>query len=535
MASRSSRPTSPALRSWIARTSLAAICLGGALQLSACGKGDPDENFRLWSNNEAGWEEMQTFVADKNNDVKARARALEILTDEGGHPAEAVRIAQKAPDKVEVMMALQPALQKMLENPNTKKQGYGKRVLFDMMNVLPADKKAATQEILAKWAFGDLKPDDPPARIKEKLEQRIRAEEIEGLGAAGVRGAEIMLSKGISRDGIMAYLLALNTPEAHAALINGLRRYHSIKNVKVSEGDLAAVQKSDCIEGFLYWIELYQKLNTSAHPDDKAAASQAIVVAIQWSEKEQNKAKIKAAWAAQVKPVVDKLLTGANCDDRWWASQLLLQYNGADGLKQVLTQLPDDKNYGQQEFANNDVKMQMTDLCKNEIKGLGVGVARPVLLQSLKSSRLIEKIIAIRCLAGLGDDASLAALRGVDKKENLIVDAIVVPQDAEKVTVFDLAQAAADVIEFVRSVDKQAAEGTIDQATAKARTFYATYSFERQGKKLIAYAESRAAEKVAKDKAKEDKAKGGDGKVAAPAAPAASAEPKGKGKHKKGH
>ena len=261
-------------------------------------------------------------------------------------------------------------------------------------------------------------------------------------------------------------------------------------------------------------------------------------MAIQWSEKDANKAKIKAAWTAQVKPVVDKLLTGSNCDDRWWASQLLVQYNGVDGLTQILTQLPDDKNYGQQEFANNDVKMQLTDLCKNEIKSLGADVARPVLIKGLKGNRLIEKIVAIRCLAALGDDASLAALRGVDKKENLIVDAVVVPQDAEKVTVFDLAQAAADVVEFVRSVDKQAAEGTIDQPTAKARTFYATYSFERQGKKLIAYAESRAVEKVAKDKAKDDKAKGGDAKVA-PAAPAADAEAKspkhGKAKHKKGH
>ena len=542
MAARPSLLTSPALRSWIVRSSLAVVCVGSALSLASCGKGDPDENFRLWSNNEAGWEEMQTFVADTGNDVKLRARALEILTDEGGHPGEAVRIAQKAPDKVEVMMALQPALQKMLENPNTKKQGYGKRVLFDMMGVLPTDKKAATQDILAKWAFGDLKPDDSPARIKEKLEQRIRAEEIEGLGNAGVRGAEIMLSKGLSRDQIMQYLLSVNTPEAHAALINGLRRYHAIKNVRVSEADLAAIQKADCIDGFLYWIELYQKLSASQHPDDKAAASQAIVVAIQWSEKEANKAKIKAAWATQVKPMVDKLLAGPNCDDRWWAAQLLLQYNGLDGLKEVLGQLPDDKNYGQQEFANNDVKMQMTDLCKNEIKSLGVEVTRPLLLASLKSNRLIEKIIAIRCLAGLGDDASLAALRGVDKKENLIVDAIIVPQDAQGVTVHDLAEAAADVVEFVRAVDKQAAEGTIDQATAKARTFYATYSFERQGKKLAAYAESRAAEKVAKDKAKEDKAKGGDGKVAAPATPPAAAAEKGgkakgksKGKHKKGH
>lgn len=506
------------------------LALGLALSVTACGKEDTDEKFRLWSNNEAGWEELQAYVADTGNDVKLRARALEILTDEGGHPGEAVRIAQKAKDKTELLMALQPSLQKMLDNPNTKKQGYGKRVLFDMMSVLPADKKAATQEMLAKWAFGDLKPDDSPARIKEKLEQRIRTEEIEGLGNAGVRGAEIMLSKGISRDQIMQYLLEINTPEAHAALINGLRRYHAIKNVKVSEADLAAIQKSDSIEGFLYWIELYQKLSPSAHPDDKAAASQAIVVAIQWAEKEPNKAKIKAAWTTQVKPVMDKLLTGANCDDRWWASQLLIQYSGLDGLKQMLKEIPDDKNYGQEQFANNDVKMQLTDLCTNEVKSLGVDKVRPLLTNSLKNGRLIEKVIAIRCLTALGDDASLNALRAVDKKENLIVDPIIVPK-VEQVTVHDLAQASADVVEYLRSVDKLAAEGTIDAATAKARKTFAAYSFERRDKKLAQYAEERAAEKVASDKAKAAKAAG----APPPAEPAKADEGGKKGKHKKGH
>lgn len=484
------------------KSATAALFATLAIATAGCQKGDPDENFRLWSNNEAGWEEMAAYVANQSNDVKLRARALEILTDEGGHPGEAVRIAQKAPDKVEVLLALQPALQKMLDNPNTKKQGYGKRVLLEMMAALPADKKASTQEILAKWAFGDLKPEDAPARIKEKLEQRIRLEELDSLGNAGVRGGEIMLSKGINRDGVMQYLLGLNTPEAHAALIGGLRRYHAIKNVKVSEGDLASIQKSDSIDGFLYWIEIYQRLQPSEHPDDKAAASQAIVVAIQWSEKEPNKAKIKAAWESKVKPVMDKLLTDKNCDDRWWAAQMQIQYAGLAGFKQVLATLPDDKNYGQSEFANNDVKMQLTDLCTNEVKGLGPDQVRPLLIAGIKSSRLIEKIVSIRCLVALGDDASLAALKAVDKKENLIVDAVIVPQDGANVTVADLAEAGANVVEFLRAVDKQAAEGTIDAATAKSSKWFAAYSYERKGKKLAAYAESRAAEKVANDKAK---------------------------------
>jgi hypothetical protein len=507
-------PRTPASHARRAATALSTLVLGattafspmavaaiGSVALSGC-KGDPEENFRLWSNNEAGWDEMTAYVADKGNDLKLRERALEVLIDEGGQPSQAMRVVGKAPDKVEVLLALQPFLMKMLENPNQKKQDHAKRVLMDMIPLLPEDKKLATRKAIARWAFGDLSPEDSAQRIVEKLGQRLRPEEIEALGEEGLPGAEIMLSKGIARDGIMGVLQSMHTPGANKAMINGLRRYHKIKNVKITEQDLAAVQKTDSLEGFLYFVELYQRLSPSKHPDDKQASSLAIAAATEWADKPDNQAKIKGNWAA-VKPTMDGLLMGPSAEDRWWAAQLLVKYQGVDGLKEVLAKLPDDKNYGQEEFAGtHDVKKEITDFCSEDVKALGADKVRPVLETSLGSLRLIERIYAVRCLIALGDDNSLGVLKAYNKKDLAIVDPVVVPQTAEKVTVADLAQAGVEIVEFGRATDKLAAEGKIDAATAKWRKYFAEHSFERKGKALVKFAEENADEKVAKDKAK---------------------------------
>ncbi len=487
-----------------------ALWLGLGTSVVAC-KGDPEENFRLWSNNEAGWDAMGKYVADRGNDVKLRARALEVLIDEGGQPSQAMRLAEHAPDKVELLLALQPALEKLLVNPNEKKQDHGKRVLMDMIGVLPDDKKAVIRKLIAKWAFEGLTPDMPTEKVVDKLGKRLRPEEIEVLGDEGVYGAEIMLSKGIARDGVIGVLLGMKTPAANHALIAGMRRYHKIKNVKIADTELGAVQKTDSVEGFLYFVELYLRLQPSSHPDDKAASSMAIAAATQWADAPESAAKIKAGWA-QVKPVMEGLVVSKNCDDRWWAGSLLTKYDGVDGVKAVLSKFPDDKNYGLEEFAQNDVKKMMTDWCTQDVKPLGVEKIRPLFEASLQNQgRLIERIIGLRCLVALGDDPSLGVLKAYAAKkgkerDQVPTNAIIVPHTNDAVSVADLAQAGAEIIEFCRATDKLAAEGKIDAPTAKWRKFYAQYSFERRGKELEKNSIERAEEKVQRDKDKAQKA-----------------------------
>jgi hypothetical protein len=395
----------------------AALAGFGLLALAGCSKADPEENCRLWMNNDAGWAEMSLFVADKANDAKLRGRCLEILVAEGGQPSQVLSVTEKAPDRVDLLVGLEPAMIKLLQNGSVKQKGHAKIVLFAMLKEgkLPEAKATELKAKLADWAFADFKHDMDTESLKAALKERVTPDDIEVLGPTAVPGVEVMLGKGISKGELVAFLKSQNTPEAKKALVAGLKRYHSTKNVKISEDDLGAIQATDTLQGYVYFLELYRRFADVAkpHPDDKRAADLAIRVALQWTDPDDDKKKpeeleklkkdrlelIKGAWD-QVGPLMDQLLTGRNCDDRWYATQMLVATQGAKGLETALGKLPDDTNYGQEEFAANDAKKMIVDLCLNEIKALGVEAARPVLEATLKSNpHAVSRLVAARCLA----------------------------------------------------------------------------------------------------------------------------------------
>ncbi len=482
-----------------------ALFLAVAFATGGCLEKDPEENFNLWSNNQAGWVQMGKFVADTKNDAAIRTRALEVLTL-NGHPSQVLNVAQSAPDKDKLLLDLRERLGKALKNPNEKLARYAKQVLFGLINALPEAEKASTRKIIAEWAFGDLSQDDQAKMVAEKLGRRMRPEEIEALGKEGVKGGEIMLSKGIARMEVMTFLSGVKTEESKLALVNGLRRYHKAhKNVKVTNAELGALQGTKHLEALLYFMELYERLDANEHPDDKQASSLAIAAAMEWLESEDGKKMMKKHYKERFKPVAERFLVRKNCDDRWWAAQTMIHQEGIDGLKKALTTLPDDTNYGLEEFAHNDFKMMLTDLCLKDITKLDQAKVREALLASLASKRVIERIFAIRCL--IADDSSEAykALKKYGKKDNLIIDPIIVPPVGEEVTISELASVAVDVMKYHNELDKLLAKGKITKNDVKWRLFYADYSFDRKGKVLRKYAESRAGEKIARDKAKAEK------------------------------
>ncbi len=478
------------------------MLLAVAIAMGGCFEKDPEENFNLWSNNQAGWVQMGKFVADKKNDAAIRTRALEVLTL-NGHPSQVLQVAEKAPDKDVLLLDLRGRLAKALKNPNEKLARYAKQVLFELVNALPEKEKDPTRKIIADWAFGDLSHDDQAQMVAEKLGRRMRPEEIEALGKEGVKGGEIMLSKGVARMEVLTFLSGVKTEESKLALVNGLRRYHKAhKNVKVTNAELGALQGTKHLEGLLYFMELYERLGESEHPDDKQASSLAIAAAMEWLESEDGKKMLKKHYKERFKPLAERFLVRKNCDDRWWAAQTLIHMEGVDGLQTTLQKLPDDTNYGLEEFAHNDFKMMLTDLCLKDLTKLDQAKVRQVLLTSLKSKRVIERIFAIRCLIADDSEEAWKAIKKYNKRDNLIIDPIIVPPVGEEVTISELAAVALDIMKYHAELTKLEKKGKISANDVKWRLFYADYSFDRKGKKLREYAEKRAAEKIARDKAK---------------------------------
>lgn len=474
-----------------------------ALALSACGNKDPRESFELWSNNQAGWDQMRDYVKDSANPAELRAEALEILT-QGGHPSKVMTMAAKASDKEAVLLALRPRLEKLLQAPNEKQQLNAKQVLFDMLGKLPAAEADKTKATLAQWGMGDLTHDDPTAVIADKIGKRLRPDEIEKLGVHGVKGAEVLLSKAVAKNEVLVYLQSLNAPEAKAAIVSGLRRYHTIsKKVKVSEAELGFVQRTKHIDGMLYFFELHDRLSKSDHPDDVNAGNMGLAAAVQWADEEDGRKLVKENWD-KLAPVMQKLLSGANCDPRWWAVSQMIRVEGEKGLAAGLAALPEDANYGKEEHALNDVKLMITDLCAKDAGAIDKAKTRPIFIASLAKDRFIETIVAIRCLMVDGSDDARTALGAFiesrkKNKEEKIIDPLIVPQHAENLTLPDLAKIAIETIDYGRSLDKLATEGKLTAKQAEYRKLYASYSFDRKGKDLAAFAEERAEDKLKRE------------------------------------
>ncbi|GEM_PF-3534886 len=502
-------------RNWI--VPIAAV-LVVAVALPGCGKKDPEEQFALWSNNEAGFKEMAKFVQG-NNDPKMKARALEVLM-ENGQPSQVREIAAgiKEGERDKVLAELRTAVAKHLKSPNERIQGHAKTVLFDMLDLQSEGEADNTRKLLSDWAFGDMSVDDKAQVIAKKLSKRATRSDIEALGKYGVKGAEILLSKGIEKPGMMAFLQGIKDPAAKTAMINGLRRYHGMKGgkVKISGSDLGFIQRTKHIDGLMYFFEIYEKRGESAHEDDEQASSMAIAAAMQWVESDEGKKLLKDNWKGKFNAVAQRFIKRANCDDRWWAAQVIIQNEGFAGLKWAVENLPDDLNYGNADHANNDVKLMITDFCTKDVSTIKDDKkVHQYWLETLNRDRVIERVIAIRCLVAYGGQEASKALKAYIKarkklKEEKIIDPIIVPPVMENMTLTDLAVVALDSIAYKADNDKLAAAGKITKDQAKWRNKYTEFTFDRKGKVLRAWAGERAdnkLKKLAKKKAEGKKKK----------------------------
>lgn len=491
------------------------LTLAVLIALPGCGKKDPEEQFALWSNNEEGFKEMAKFVQSSANDVAIRARALEVLM-ENGQPSQVRRMAagvEKA-DRVKLLAKLREDLGNHLKNPNEKIQAHARTVLMDCLELQEGEEGDKTRKVVGDWAFADMSPDDKAATIAQKLGKRISQADIEKLGKHGVKGAEMMLSKGINKPGMLGFLQGVKDESAKAAIVNGLRRYHAMKggNIKITNGDLGFLQRTKSLGALLYFFEVYEKRGESAHADDEQASSMAIAAAMDWLDKPNGKKLIADNWAKSFKPLASRFIKRANCDDRWWAAQVMIQNEGLAGLKVAMAALPDDLNYGNPDHANADVKLKITDFCTQDVSTIKDHVAvHKLWIDTLDKDRVIERIIAIRCLvADAGEDAASAIAKYIKKrkklKEEKIIDPIIVPPEMTDMTLTDLAVVALDSIKYKAENAKAAAAGKLTKDQLTWRNKYTEFTFDRKDKKLREWSAEMADNRIKKQAAKKAKA-----------------------------
>ena len=496
-----------------------ALAIVVSLALGGCGKKDPEEQFALWSNNEAGFAEMAKFVQNDANDVAMRVRALEVLM-ENGQPSQVKPIASgmKGGDRDKVCAALRDDLAKALKNPNEKIQSHAKAVLMDIIELQKPEEADKTRKLVAEWAFGDMSPDDKAKVIAAKLAKRARRDEIESMGKYGIKGAEIMLSKGIEKPAMLAFLQTLPDPEAKVAMVNGLRRYHGMKGgkVKITPSDLGFLQRTQHIDALNYFFEVYEQRGESDHADDEQASSMAIAAAMQWLDSDEGKKLMTKEWKDNFKPVAVRFMKRAKVEDRFWSAQMMMKYEGVDGLKFALKNLPDDLNYGDGSHNDGDAKLQIRDFCRLDVTKLKQEkVVHALWLETLKEGSLIAQVIALRCLVADGSEDAVDALKDFIKArkklaaEKIIADLIGAERMPEML-LSDAAAVAMDTLAYKAENAKALEKGKLTADQAKWRNEYAEYSFDRKDKVLRAWCAEMADAKIKKIAAK--KADGGDKK-----------------------
>jgi len=478
-----------------------------SLALPGCGKKDPEEQFALWSNNEAGFAEMQKYVQNPANDVKLRVRALEVLM-ESGQPSQVKRIASgiEAKDRDKVLAVLRDDLSKHLKNPNEKIQQHAKAVLLDVIDIQSEGEADKTRKLVGEWAFGDMSPDDKAKVIAGKLAKRTRKDEIEKLGKHGIKGAEIMLSKGIEKSAMLGVLQTLKHKEAKEAMIRGLRRYHGMKGGKVviSGSDLGFVQRTKHIDGLLYFFEIYEKRGESDHESDAQASSMAIAAAMQWVESKEGQKLIEASWKDKFKPLAERFIKRNKAEDRFWSAQVMMKYEGIEGLKFALKNLPDDLNYGDANHNDGDSKLQIRDFCRIDVAQIKDHKAVHALwLETLKGGTLIAQVIALRCLVADGSEDASGALKDFIKarkklKAEKIIADLIGAERMPEMMLSDAAAIALDSIHYKTENSKELEKGKITKDQAKWRGEYAEYSFDRKAKVLRKWCAEMADGKIKK-------------------------------------
>jgi len=478
-----------------------------ALGLGAgCGKGTPEENFRLWSNNKEGWNQIGLYVKDKNNPIDLRAKALLTLV-ETSHGSVLKDVIKDVPDKPELLALFKEGVVKDFKDPSDELQRRAKEALFHVIDDMSAKDQEATRKLIAEWAFAGLSSADAAEKIKAVIEKRVTDQEIVKLGTESIVASQLLLEKGLSRKGISIHLSTLKTPEAAHALVEGYKKLHQDPKMKITTDQIGFIQGTGTAEAASYLLELYTKLNKSTHPDDKAAAGDAINAAIVMMADAKIAEEIKKE-RPKIEPMLTSFLKADKSDDRLLGAQYLIEWNGPDMIGKVIDELPDDQHYAMKDFASNDIKLLLTDLCNDQVaakadKDVVIAQIEP----RLQAKSPFARAFAVTCLKAIGNEKAEKLLQAVakDKAQAKVQVWMYLVLD-QGFTIAQLAQNAVDTIAYRREIDALVKAGKLTQKEGDKRKFYAKVDYQEVGKNLAAKAEYRAKKALDAAAAKEKEA-----------------------------
>ncbi len=355
-----------------------------------CKRTPSPDDLVLWAHSSAGLEQIEELVGDLSVPATLRAQAV-VEVVKAGHPDRAVRWAAQAADASvlldEVARKLEGALRG--DGPDALAARDG---LFAVAARVGPGLRDSIQAKLAEWGFEGLAA--VPAgkdrnALAERVGRRLPAARIPDLGRHGVDGALLLLASGIEVDRMVDYLTGLGDAGIGRRTVEALRRLGSLPESVLSDHFLEAVARVGSAEAAAYLLEIAR----TEHNETLAHYAFNLAAAIL-----ERPSVLQAL--DPVRDELDKMLRGADPDDRWFAAGVLLRADGPPAAKRVLEALPDDGAWTKGEFEPLDALIGMC------LRGLQAhrAQAAPALRPLLSPGHpRIARIAAVTCLKALGE------------------------------------------------------------------------------------------------------------------------------------
>ena len=470
---------------------------------AACDSEVTEADLDKWRYNERGLARMAEFVADPNESVELRTRALEIIVEKNNPKRIRGMIDETTVEngRDEIIKQLIERLKVHLDK-GSEVQIEAKDALMLLHRYVPAEDFLAIRKQVASWAFKGVTWDSPAEAVKKKVESRaLSSGQIQDLGEYGYEGAAIILSHGFNVDKMIGVLTETRNDKATEFLLKGMKRRHATGEVAIHHLD--AIAKTESGVAVSYLLQIY--LDEGKYDLDIRMPAFNRAMAL------MDKAGVKKD-PADVVDQLFKLMAGKDDQDRWFGATNIVRISGVSRLDDILKAFKDDKAY--KPYGDTHTEKWVVDFCLDVFDGGHADAAMPTFKKHLAykppnksgagevGNRIAATISAV-CLKSLQNPAAKGDLAKLAKLSPAVSLADFL---GGEYTLQAVATNAVEGLAMMAAADKAAAAGKLSKEDLPEKKKLISFLLEKTGKdystaveeRFAAYLASKPAPKPAK-------------------------------------
>jgi len=432
---------------------LLATLLLGAI---ACRGEITDDDIALWANSPAGWDKIGQVVDDPEVPVAIKVKALEKLVMLG-NASKAKDILYQAKVREDLAKGLKEVLMARFPTVDGEERFLTKDGLLMILRYFAPAEQAPIQKQIADWVFGGLSDADDTEKIKEQVEKRIMVSQVPDLGAAGIDGAVLLLSRGFGVDRMFRALKeqGQSSPEALTKALGAFRKLHKIPNIEISPSHLQMISELKTIEAVEYLIDIYYMQD-----QDDTVREDALALAIDlFDDKEVQKHSDKLV------PILLRVMKEQHAENRRLAAHYVLKLGGPAYLDQVLAGFPDDRT-----FTVGSMEMQpfLRDFCVDDLLTLPTTTVVPRLRQEVeKGENRFVRVLALVCLKMTADPIHADLFRALSKDRTDVSDLV-----GEGTTLGRMADNALTAVDRIKKLRADVEAGSVPKGDAELKSAF---------------------------------------------------------------